>query len=232
MWPRALTLLTLVGLLATALLLFIDASAMDYVLSNRNRLMSWLAWLSNIGKSEWFLVPAFVVYLATATADWKNAGYRVKARLVMLFGQAAFLFGAVAITGISVNVVKIIVGRARPSMFGEFGAYHFDPFVVSKYFSSFPSGHSTTLGTVAAVLMIWFPRHRPAIAVLGLVLSSLRVPAGAHYPSDVAGGFLFGFVLTVAMARFLAARRVGFRPKAGKLLPAAIGLGPRKRAAG
>lgn len=228
-WSRQLMLLVLAGLLAVALLLPFDATVMDFILSNRNQLTRWLASLSQTGKSEWYLVPALLIYLVAATADWRNAGHRGRARLVVLFGQAAFLFSSVAITGIAVNLVKIVVGRARPTMFGELGAYHFDPFVVSKYFSSFPSGHSTTLGTVAAVLMIWFPRQWLPIGFVFLTLSSFRVPAAAHYPSDVAAGFMFGLVLTIAMARFLAARRVGFRPRRGKLLPAATGIGRKKQ---
>ncbi|CAI2935444.1 phosphatase PAP2 family protein [Aminobacter sp. P9b] len=223
-WTRELTWLVSVGAVAALLLFVVDARVMDFILSNRNQLTRWLAQASQAGKSEWYLVPALLVYLVTATADWRNSGYRVRARLVSWFGQAAFLFGSIAITGIAVNLVKIVIGRARPSMFGELGAYHFDPFVVSKYFSSFPSGHSTTLGTVAAVLMIWFPRQWLPIGLVCLMLSAFRVPAAAHYPSDVVAGFLFGFVLTVVMARFLAARRVGFRPRPGKMLPAATGM--------
>lgn len=228
-WTRQLTLLVLCGAAVILLLFPFDARVMDFMLSHRNRLMSWLAEASQTGKSEWYLVPAFVVYLASATADWKGNGYRVRSRLMVIFGQAAFMFGAVAITGIAVNLVKIMVGRARPWMFGEFGAYHFDPFVVNKYFTSFPSGHSTTLGAVAAVLMIWFPRYWLPIGIAGLVFSSFRVPAVAHYPSDVAAGFLFGFVLTVVMARFFARRRVGFHLRPGKTLPVATGLRQRKR---
>lgn len=224
LWTRDLTWLVAGGAVVVLLLFPTDSRVMDFMLSNRNGLTNWLAEASQAGKSEWYLVPAFVLYLAAATADWRSNGYRLKSRLITIFGQAAFMFGAVAITGISVNLVKIVVGRARPWMFGEFGAYHFDPFVVSKYFSSFPSGHATTLGTVAAVLMIWFPRHWLPIGLGFLTLSAFRVPAAAHYPSDVLAGFLFGFVLTVVMARFLAARRVGFRPRPGKLLPAATGI--------
>ncbi|WP_269931627.1 phosphatase PAP2 family protein [Aminobacter sp. HY435] len=224
LWPRQLSIVALVGAVAVAILFPFDARVMDFVLSHRGRLTGWMAALSQSGKSEWFLVPALVFYLLAATADWRGNGHRVKSRLVTVFGQSAFLFGAVAISGIAVNLVKIVVGRARPWMFGEVGAYHFDPFVVSKYLSSFPSGHSTTLGAVAAVLCIWFPRQWPLFCGVGIVLSMMRVAAAAHYPSDVVAGFFFGVIVTVVMARFLAARRVGFRPRAGRMLPAAIGL--------
>ncbi|MEJ6781571.1 phosphatase PAP2 family protein [Aminobacter sp. Piv2-1] len=223
-WPAALTMVVVAGAIAVALLFPIDAMAIDFMLGHRNALTAWLAWLSDVGLSQWYLVPALAIYLAAATADWQNAGYRLKARLTLLFGQAAFMFAAVAISGIAVNLVKIAFGRARPSMFGELGAYHFSPLVVSKYFSSFPSGHATTLGAAAAVLAIWFPRHWLPITVAGLGFAMLRVVARAHYPSDVAAGFLFGWVVVALMARMLAARRMGFRPREGKILPEAIGM--------
>jgi len=227
LWPRQLTTVALLGAVAVALLLPFDSAVMDFVLSHRGQLTGWMAALSQTGKSEWFLVPALILYLLAATADWRGNGHRVKSRLVVAFGQSAFLFGAVAVSGIAVNLVKIAVGRARPWMFGEVGAYHFDPFTVSKYLSSFPSGHSTTLGAVAAVLCIWFPRQWLVVCVVGLFLSMMRVAAAAHYPSDVVAGFVFGIIVTVLMARFLAARRVGFRPRDGRMLPAAIGLARR-----
>jgi membrane-associated phospholipid phosphatase len=230
-WPRGLTLLLFCGAVCVALLFIIDSAAMNFMLSNRNGFTAWLAWLSDIGKSEWYLVPALLVYLATAAADWRGVGHGVKARLVTLFGQAAFVFGMVAFTGIAVNIVKLFFGRARPAFYGEYGAYHFDPFVVTRYSSSFPSGHATTIGTVAAILMIWFPRHWLPIGIVGLALSALRIPAAAHYPSDITAGFLFGLIVTIVAARFFAVRRVGFRLVAGKLLPAAVGFGRRKRAA-
>ena len=231
-WTRGLTLLLLCGAVAVALLFTVDSAAMNFMLSNRNGLTNWLAWLSDIGKSEWYLVPALLVYLATAAADWRGAGYGLRARLLALFGQAAFVFGIVAFTGIAVNVIKLFFGRARPAFYGEYGAYHFDPFVVTRYSSSFPSGHATTLGTVAAILMIWFPRHWLPIGIVGLMLSALRIPAAAHYPSDVTAGYLLGLIVTIVAARFFAVRRVGFRLTPGKLLPSANGIGRRKRAAG
>ncbi len=231
-WTRGLTLLLLCGAVAVALLFTVDSAAMNFMLSNRNGLTNWLAWLSDVGRSEWYLIPALLVYLATAAADWRGVGYGLQARLVTLFGQAAFVFGIVAFTGIAVNIVKLFFGRARPAFYGEYGAYHFDPFVVTRYSSSFPSGHATTIGTVAAILMIWFPRQWLPIAIVGLMLSALRIPAAAHYPSDVTAGFLFGLIVTIVAARFFAVRRVGFRLLPGKLLPVATGFGRRKRAAG
>ncbi len=228
-WTRELICLVLAGAAVVLLLFPFDALVIDFMRSNRGPLMSFLAEASQVGKSEWYLVPAFTIYLASATADWKGNGYRLKSRLIVAFSQAAFMFVAVAISGIAVNLMKIVFGRARPWMFVELGAYHFDPFVVNKYFSGFPSGHSTTMGAVTAVLMIWCPRCWLPIGIAGLAFSAFRVPAAAHYPSDVAAGFLFGFVVAVVMARFIARRRTVFYLCPGKTLPTVTGISQRIR---
>jgi membrane-associated phospholipid phosphatase len=75
--------------------------------------------------------------------------------------------------------------------------------------SGFPSGHALTAMTMALGLSIiaWrWTRHRPvailAVAVLmllALLIGLARVWSGAHWPSDVLGGYCFG-VIIVALA--------------------------------
>ena len=63
----------------------------------------------------------------SAIADWSRGGARAKARLSFVFGQAAYVFASVALSGLFVNVVKVLFGRARPRLIDQVGAYHFDP---------------------------------------------------------------------------------------------------------
>ncbi|MCA8882005.1 MAG: phosphatase PAP2 family protein [Rhodobacteraceae bacterium] len=72
---------------------------------------------------------------------------------------------------------------------------------------SFPSGHSQTVLTLAAVAMLATasPVLRAALVATGLVLAGSRVPVGMHWPIDVLVGAAGG-LLCVLLAAWLARR--------------------------
>jgi undecaprenyl-diphosphatase len=165
-------------------------------------------------------VPAGLLFIAIAFVDWEVRPRPGRARLAFLFSQAGYAFLAVAFAGIIGDIFKFLVGRARPKLFDDGGSLHFEPFTAAHDFNSFPSGHSTTMGAVAMMLMIWFPRARVPIFLLCAFLAVTRVAARAHYPSDVVAGFSLGLLYALFLARWLARRRVAFRFKNNALLPA------------
>lgn len=57
---------------------------------------------------------------------------------------------------------------------------------------SFPSDHATMAGAVTAGLLLYHRRLAIVSAVAGLILCFARVYIGAHYPQDVAAGFVIG----------------------------------------
>ncbi|MCA9322347.1 MAG: phosphatase PAP2 family protein [Planctomycetes bacterium] len=74
--------------------------------------------------------------------------------------------------------------------------------------TSFPSSHATTIAAVSLLLGLMTARPRLAVlgGIAGLGLGSLRVFAGAHYPSDVLAGWGLG-ALTVYGGHVLVNRR-------------------------
>lgn len=222
-WTPSLGRLVFVGLVAVLIAAGFDAAAVHFVRGSDSRVLDAMAAITDIGRSHWYLVPAAILFFTLSFIDWTRAGFRGRARLLLLFGQAAFVFAAVALSGIAANILKFLFGRARPLSIDELGAWHLDPFSLGYAFASFPSGHSTTVGAVTAIFILWYPRYWLLIAEIGLVLAATRIAALAHYPSDVASGLLLGSTVTIVLARFLASRRVVFRLVPGRMLPAVVG---------
>jgi len=109
-------------------------------------------------------------------------------------GECLLVFGAVLSLPI-VSVVKNLVGRHRPTEDLVRVWHDLDSL-------SFPSGHAFTAVVIFGMLFYIAPflvRSKNAVAVIrvasvtmiGLIGMS-RVYLGAHWPSDVIGGFLYG----------------------------------------
>lgn len=227
-WSQAMSVWLAAALVLTLIVGLTDAAAIHAVRGSSNPVILFMAWITNLGKSQWYLVPAGVIFCAIGLIDWSRGAPRLKARLAFLFGQAAFVFSAIALSGLFVNILKVLFGRARPRLIDEFGAWSFDPFTLGYLNASFPSGHSTTVGALTGILMIWYPRWSVIFVELGLFFAATRIAAQAHYPSDVVAGFTIGLLFTVALARWLASRSVVFRYAPGKILPAAALVSTRK----
>lgn len=218
-WSRSMTVLALCGVVLVLLATRLDAPAASFAHDSGAAWIKWLARLTDIGESQWYLIPAGLIVLVLGLIDWGARGTRHQAWLYVVFGNAAFAFLAVALSGLVTNLFKMIFGRARPVRFDQNGPFSFDPFTLGYDFASFPSGHSTTAGAVTAVLMIWFPRAWPLILPAGMLVALTRIASRSHYPSDVVAGFLVGFLIAVVLARWLAVRRLLFRLRPSRMLP-------------
>lgn len=180
---------------------------------------------TDLGKSEKLLIPAAIAVLALGLLNWdklNKASIAVFCRFQML---GAFVFLAIAGSGLSNNLLKIMIGRARPRHFDDLGAVAFDPPGFSSGFQSFPSGHSATAGALAIILILLFPRLKWTWLFLAAWIAASRVIVGAHYPSDAVAGFAYGASFTWLLALWFARRRLLFRLRNGLIrLPRHNGL--------
>jgi membrane-associated phospholipid phosphatase len=113
---------------------------------------------------------------------------------------AAWVLTAIVLVGPLTTAVKELVGRVRPD-FAEGGA--------RLESLSFPSGHSSGIATLVAVVLIlaWpLPGRtgRRVCLALGVALAVLvgltRMWLGVHFLSDVLGGWAFGVAWTLTVA--------------------------------
>lgn len=161
-----------------------------------------------LGLGEWYLWPAAAWILLANQIDWSRLGRK---QLVAVYNRTSislFVLAAVGLPGLLTILMKILIGRARPALYDDYGAFSSHPFTVKAIFASFPSGHATTIGSVSAILVLLFPRGKYVFLLLGLWFASTRIFVGAHYPSDTIVGFGLGFGLAVVTA--IVCARLGF----------------------
>jgi undecaprenyl-diphosphatase len=148
----------------------------------------------DIGPFAWFnaFVSAFSGFVGIGVGAAVIAATFLFRRPATPFVAFSAIYAAVY------NVVNIIVKRPRPT-----GVLH----TTSKLIGySFPSGHVGFFVWLSVLAMVLLARNRlpRPLYVAGWVLAGLLVTAaglsriyvGAHWPSDVVGGFLVGVAWT------------------------------------
>ncbi len=132
-----------------------------------------------------------------------------------------WIAGAILL-GIAVTVVKGLIGRPRPSLqdpthaAGPFGLYplHQAPTGTANGrwllhngwtggydLASMPSRHAAFATLAAVFLSIAYPRLRPIVAMLAVIVASARVITDAHWASDVLVGAALGIAVALPCVR-------------------------------
>lgn len=169
--------------------------------------------LTSLGRSLWYLYPlglysAYAAYRMRTKPAEKTLWLR---RLQI----SAFIFANVALSGLAVDIIKIIVGRPRPVMLLEAGVFNqFTPFIFKSRWWSFPSGHSVTALSLALAAGLYWPRWRWALLALAGFVGASRVIVTAHFVSDVFAGFTIAVIVFMALARFFEVRGWAHWPRA------------------
>ncbi len=162
--------------------------------------------VTDFARSGWILVVAGVLFLGAFFYARRPMPHRKRFQVIYTTHIAAYVFLSVAISSLIANILKIAVGRARPTQYEEWGTFGFSPFHAEFNFESFPSGHSTVAGAFMAALALLLPRYRFFFLIAGLWLGMARVIIGVHYPSDVVAGLAFGawtsFVMAIVFSRY------------------------------
>lgn len=166
--------------------------------------------ITDFGKSDWILLSsAFLFVTGLASARLLRVA-RARTHAWFITHVGAYVFIAIAGSGLAANLLKRVIGRARPVNFQDLGIYDFSPFSGSR-FESFPSGHATTVGALFMALALLLPRYRLLFVLLAVWFAMSRVMVGAHYPSDVMAGLVFGAWFSLMMAIVFSRHGLVFR---------------------
>ncbi|CAK7258484.1 Membrane-associated phospholipid phosphatase [Shinella sp. WSC3-e] len=203
-------------ILAATAILVVALVPLDPMLSQRaqglpDAIVTFNARITDFGTFAWMIYGSgFIVILAyivrRVSRNETLAGRARTARRLSLY-----FFLTIGATSALVHLFKLIVGRARPELFAELGAYSLTPFAYDNLYASFPSGHSAAAGSFFGAFSMLAPRLRPLFLLGALAIGISRVIVGAHYPSDVAAGLLLGLWAAIATAFFFAGREWLFR---------------------
>jgi undecaprenyl-diphosphatase len=163
--------------------------------------------ISIAGESHWYIGAGIIGYLFFK--------YYKKNRLYEQ--RFLFLFYINIFSGLINLLLKWLFSRIRPwglreghdeygfLLFQNFDMgfvekmkYHFVTLVESPTtYSSFPSGHTTTVVAVMVYLCILFPRYLALWVSLAFVLAFSRVLANDHFLSDIFAGVIVGTLSTL-----------------------------------
>lgn len=154
-----------------------------------------------LGDSSWMAV----VCLSTMLFAWIMRTKQPENGLWnKILAQCKYVFAAVAIPGITVLIIKGIIGRARPKLFETEGPFGFNMFSFQSQYASYPSGHTTTAFALAVAITLLYPRTAYVALPLAILAGFSRTVVGAHYIGDVFAGATLGSVMAILVYRWLA----------------------------
>jgi len=161
--------------------LFLDKTIAYYFHNHiKDGIYHFIKLLSKLGQAEYFLIPSLLVYLI-----YKNRDEFIKKSMILIFSS-------VVISGIIVNIIKIIFGRARPPLLFKEDIFGFTWFHFGHLYASFPSGHTTTAFSGFIALAFIFPKYKYLFVIFAIIIALTRVLLSMHYLSDVLMGSLLG----------------------------------------
>ena len=155
-----------------------------------------------------------VLAIGFAALRWGGSVPRFEPRAERMRAAAripGLLFASIALSGIIVDLLKVVVGRPRPKLLFASGAYEFSWIGLGADHWSFPSGHAATAAALATALWCLWPEPLVLYAIGAALVAASRVVMGAHYLSDVIMGAFIGIVVSRALAAGYARGRLPFR---------------------
>jgi undecaprenyl-diphosphatase len=172
--------------------------------------LDFFRFFTQFGKADWILIGTGLAVVIALLIDADALQPRARVRQALRVFAAAYVFLAVAISGIIANLSKYVIGRARPKLFAENGTFAFDFWSWEADWASIPSGHATTGMAFGVALALLFPRLFWVFLCLGFWIAASRPFIGVHYPSDMLAGGLLGGVTAWLLARAFARLRLIF----------------------
>jgi membrane-associated phospholipid phosphatase len=175
----------------------VDREIASTVAQNTNPSFEQAAQAVTWGADEHILVAAAVVFWLIS----RRGNERART------AGTHFLATSIA-TGIIPHALKDIFNQRRPDRLTAIGHLHGIP-ISGRPNDAFPSGHAVHMGALAGAASA-FPRpYRKLTWSAAIGLSLTRIAVLAHWSSDVAAGFVGGFLIERLVRRWTGYGRSG-----------------------
>jgi membrane-associated phospholipid phosphatase len=134
--------------------------------------------------------------------------------LMRRWSRACQVISAFLLSALVAQILKTVFSMPRPKQFFSPGQYpYFIDGVTHIGFSSFPSGHSTSIFALATLLALFEKNRKGKLAYLlvAVAVGYSRIYLGQHFLGDVLTGSCIG-VLTAVLVHWLFTTRLGSIP--------------------
>jgi len=186
---------------------YIDKTVAKYFLSHVATYEELGDIISVFGESHWYIASAILGYLF----------FKFYKKNVVYANRFLFLLYINLFSGIISLILKQLFGRIRPwglkndgDEYGFLAFQNFDMGFIEKMkyhfltvadapttYTSFPSGHTTTVFAFFTYLSIFFPKYIYIWFIGAVILASSRLLANDHFISDIFAGILIGTLSTM-----------------------------------
>ena len=167
-----------------------DSIILDFIHRSSKPMLTGIMKIISFIGSAYFLVPFMII--VSFILIYKKRFYGLKLLILSSLGSYLLNIG-----------LKFVFNRSRP----------FDYFLVEQGGLSYPSGHSMV--TMAFYMTIVYLLEKnikdkkhgkilKASAILMIILMGLsRLYLGVHWPTDIIGGYLMGYVFYYIITRYI-----------------------------
>lgn len=152
-------------------------------------LVAFCKWLKEYSEFHWFNLGGGLLLWVI--------GFLRKNRKLRMAAMAFFVAGAMA--GVSVQVLKSVFGRPRPSTLSKnelaTSAYDFQGPYIKGGWMSYPSGHSAAVFASCLALGLRYRKCLIPLLVFAGVVAWSRIYGNYHWPTDALHGAAYGVAL-------------------------------------
>ena len=186
LWAGALSIL--IGLLALTIDRPLAHFIYDHVSARAHKGLDGITHYAKAG--HWLLAAILALIIAAAL---RHAGLFANEVTLLINYSLAFIASLTLGSGV-LHVIKLVLGRRRPSDDMEMGLYGFMPLAFNPDYNSFPSGHALTICCVAVIFTCVWPIWWPLWFSVAFLLGVTRALLTAHFLSDVLIGAGIGLI--------------------------------------